>query len=250
MPIRSNRRVEPHHPCPEASMRTAAPRHPRPAQEESVAAGQSRPPAAEKSWPPHRAPLHYCQPPYPGRSGGATRPLYRPPRSADRAEGAPRHDCPSGGRELFWRPPHRAQARKSRRRHNARHTEQARPILPYSSLLPPIGHNPPSRVSESAERIGVLVGRSDLDPKVVAALRVIAIANLLALRQPIQVPEALESLTVYVAAQPETFKISWSFEGTKHFIIQHASLAPYQTLAATAFCRSERRGPGELFLQG
>jgi len=31
-----------------------------------------------------------------------------------------------------------------------------------------------------------------------------------------------------IASQPDTFKVTWSFAGSKHFISQHETLAPYR----------------------
>ena len=62
------------------------------------------------------------------------------------------------------------------------------------------------------------------------ALRAIEIANLLAMNYfAALVPDKLQTLLDSLAAQPDDFKVTWAFNGTKHFIEQHAPLAPYRT---------------------
>jgi hypothetical protein len=38
-----------------------------------------------------------------------------------------------------------------------------------------------------------------------------------------------------LAVQPDDFKITWTFNGTQHFIGQHAQLAPYRTWLGQLF---------------
>ena len=59
-------------------------------------------------------------------------------------------------------------------------------------------------------------------------LEAIAIANLLALDQGGLVPGRIETLLERIAAQPEDFRVTWTFAGTRHFIGQHPGLAPYR----------------------
>jgi len=58
-----------------------------------------------------------------------------------------------------------------------------------------------------------------------SALRLIEIANLLAFGQAAEVPAKLDLLIEAVAAQPADFKITWTFNGTLHFIGQSEKLA-------------------------
>jgi len=71
------------------------------------------------------------------------------------------------------------------------------------------------------------------------ALRAIEIANLLALNNAAQVPDKLQTLIDSLAAQPYDFKVTWTFNGTKHFIDQHAQLAPYRTWLGQLFTALE-----------
>ena len=71
-----------------------------------------------------------------------------------------------------------------------------------------------------------MLARPDVQPGVAAALRVLTIPTLLALRQPAQVPAAIDALLAYVMPQTDDFRVTWSFEGVKHFIGQHDGLAP------------------------
>jgi hypothetical protein len=60
------------------------------------------------------------------------------------------------------------------------------------------------------------------------ALRAIEIASLLALGQSPKVSGRMETLIAEVSSQPAEFKVSWSFEGTKHFIGENEKLSPYR----------------------
>jgi hypothetical protein len=42
------------------------------------------------------------------------------------------------------------------------------------------------------------------------------------------VPGKIETLLERIAAQPEDFRVTWTFSGTRHFIGQHPSLAPHR----------------------
>ena len=61
------------------------------------------------------------------------------------------------------------------------------------------------------------------------ALRAIEIANLLALNNAAQVPDKLQTLIASLTTQLDDFKVTWAFNGTKHFIEHAAPLAPYRT---------------------
>jgi len=81
-------------------------------------------------------------------------------------------------------------------------------------------------------------------------LRAIQIANALAQNQPQQVPAALETLQQNLAAQPDTFKVGWSFEGTKHFISTNEKLAPHRAWLLQFFAALERKEGREAILAG
>jgi hypothetical protein len=61
-----------------------------------------------------------------------------------------------------------------------------------------------------------------------AALRMIDVANSLALGKAEAVPRKLDELIELVSNQPENFRITWIFNGTLHFISQHERLAPHR----------------------
>ena len=56
----------------------------------------------------------------------------------------------------------------------------------------------------------------------------VEIAGLVALQRTGLIPGKIESLIEIITEQPEDFKVGWTFNGTKHFISQHAPLAPYR----------------------
>src|SRR5262245_27620701 len=74
-------------------------------------------------------------------------------------------------------------------------------------------HFTTSRFAECAQRIGVLVEHPSIEVSTKIALRAIEIANLLALNNTAQVPEKLQTLLDSLAAQPDDFKVTWTFNG-------------------------------------
>ena len=96
-------------------------------------------------------------------------------------------------------------------------------------------HFTTGRFAEYAHRMGTLVENPTVESNIKIALRAIEIANLLALDNMAQVPDKLQTLIDSLAAQPEDFKVTWTFNGTRHFINQHAQLAPYRTWLGQLF---------------
>jgi len=82
--------------------------------------------------------------------------------------------------------------------------------------------------TESSQRINALLAKPEVAAKVRTALRAIEIANLLALEQSKSVAAKLEMLMAEVSSQPADFNLTWSFEGTRHFIGQSEKLSPYR----------------------
>ena len=93
--------------------------------------------------------------------------------------------------------------------------------------------------AECAQRIGTLVENPTVEASTKIALRAIEIANLLAMNNAALVPDKLQTLLDSLAAQPDDFKVTWAFNGTKHFIEQHAPLAPYRTWLEQLFTALE-----------
>lgn len=52
-------------------------------------------------------------------------------------------------------------------------------------------------------------------------------------------PDKLQTLIDSLAAQPEDFKVTWTFNGTKHFIDNAAQLAPYRAWLGQLFTALE-----------
>ena len=100
-------------------------------------------------------------------------------------------------------------------------------------------HFTTSRFTECAQRINTLVENPTVEASTKIALRAIEIANLLALNNAAQVPDKLQNLIDSLAAQSDDFKVTWAFNGTKHFIDQHAQLAPYRTWLGQLFTALE-----------
>ena len=89
-------------------------------------------------------------------------------------------------------------------------------------------HFTTGRFAECRARITALLAQPELAADIKLALRLIEIANLLALGQAQEVPVKLDLLSQAVAAQPADFKLTWTFNGTLHFIGQNKKLAPYR----------------------
>ena len=89
-------------------------------------------------------------------------------------------------------------------------------------------HVTTGRFADAATRLSALLERQDVTPGVAAALRTLTIPTLLAQGQAAQVPAALEALLAHMAAQPENFRVTWSFNGVTHFIGQYDGLATYR----------------------
>ncbi len=89
-------------------------------------------------------------------------------------------------------------------------------------------HFTTGRFAECEQRLAALLENSQVEPSTKAALRAIAVANLFALNKRKQVPIQLDTLQTTIASQPDTFKVGWTFNGTKHFISQNEKLAPYR----------------------
>jgi tetratricopeptide (TPR) repeat protein len=90
-------------------------------------------------------------------------------------------------------------------------------------------HFTTSRFAECARRLTALLANPAVPPQVNVALRVIDVANVLALDNPASVPGKIDTLLEMLPRQPEDFQVTWSFGGTLHFISQHEALAPYRS---------------------
>jgi tetratricopeptide (TPR) repeat protein len=100
-------------------------------------------------------------------------------------------------------------------------------------------HFTTSRFAECAQRIGTLVDNPTVDANTKIALRAIEIANLLAINNLPLVPDKLQTLIDSLAAQPDDFKVIWTFNGTKHFIDHSAPLVPYRIWLGQLFAALE-----------
>jgi hypothetical protein len=89
-------------------------------------------------------------------------------------------------------------------------------------------HFTSGRFAECEKRLAALLANSDVRIGNKIALRAIAIANLLALNQAEPIPAQLDTLYNAVAAQPDSFKAGWNFNGAQLFISQNEKLALYR----------------------
>jgi hypothetical protein len=89
-------------------------------------------------------------------------------------------------------------------------------------------HFTTGRFAECGQRLAALLVNLKVEPRVKIALAAIGVANALAQNKTKQVPAELETLQAALAAQPDTFKVSWTFNGTKHFISANEQMGPYR----------------------
>jgi tetratricopeptide (TPR) repeat protein len=82
----------------------------------------------------------------------------------------------------------------------------------------------------AAAHLTVLLDSGQLPPELEAAMRLLEIANLLALEQSAPVPARFETLRRLIASQPEDFAIGWTFEGSSHFIGRHPRLTDHRAM--------------------
>ena len=111
-------------------------------------------------------------------------------------------------------------------------------------------HFTTSRFAECEQRLAGLLANAEIEPRVKIALRAIGIANALAQNKTQQVPAELETLQQNIVSQPDTFKVGWSFEGTKHFISTNEKLAPQRAWLLQFFAALERKEGREAILAG
>jgi tetratricopeptide (TPR) repeat protein len=91
-----------------------------------------------------------------------------------------------------------------------------------------------SQFSDSEQSI-VALRNEEVAPGLKIPLYTIEIANLVALNKISAVSAVFKTLKIDIAKQPEDFKVSWIFEGTKHFVSQNSALAPYQEWLVSLF---------------
>lgn len=76
--------------------------------------------------------------------------------------------------------------------------------------------------------IGALLDSGQLPPELEAAMRMLEIANLLALSRTNEVAARLDSLRAQVEAQPDDFTVGWTFEGSSHYVGNEAALEKHR----------------------
>ena len=89
-------------------------------------------------------------------------------------------------------------------------------------------HFTTGRFIECEQRIALLLANPAVGPSIQIALRAIQIANALALGKTELVPGRIDALVESITNQSEEFKVGWSFKGTRYFINNNETLAPYR----------------------
>ena len=89
-------------------------------------------------------------------------------------------------------------------------------------------HFTTGRFTECEQRIALLLANPAVEPSTQIALQAIQIANSLALGKTALVPGRIDAMVEGIANQSEGFKVGWSFKGTRYFINNNETLAPYR----------------------
>lgn len=111
-------------------------------------------------------------------------------------------------------------------------------------------HFTTGRFAEGETPLAALLLNLKVEQRVKIALGATGIANALAQNKTQKVPTALETLQAAIAAEPDTFKVDWPFEGTKHFISTNETLAPHRAWLLQFFAAIERKEGREAILAG
>ncbi len=91
------------------------------------------------------------------------------------------------------------------------------------------------RFAECIQRIDGLLMSSEVPTRTKTALRAIEIASLLADDKTEEVLGRLEVLVGEVTKQPMEFKLTWSFDGTRHYIDGEYKLSKYRPWLSELF---------------
>jgi tetratricopeptide (TPR) repeat protein len=109
------------------------------------------------------------------------------------------------------------------------------------SVLPDFAetHFMTGRFEELSVRIKPLLIDPEIPTGAKAALRMIEVANLVALNRAPQIPATLDALMKMVAEQKEDFRIEWPFDGTLRFINQHEKFAARRAWLNSIFAAAQ-----------
>ncbi len=84
------------------------------------------------------------------------------------------------------------------------------------------------KFQEAQSQIALFIDNQDYSPLVHSVMRIIEIADLIALKNPAAVPAKLDGLLELIKAQPDNFKIEFNPAGMQHYITQHPIFEPYR----------------------
>ena len=91
-------------------------------------------------------------------------------------------------------------------------------------------HFTTGRFSEAELRLAALIQEGHLPPETESGLRLLEIANLLAMGKSDAAGAKLKTLKTLVQAQPEGVTVGWTFAGTAHFIANEPSLTDHREM--------------------
>jgi tetratricopeptide (TPR) repeat protein len=103
-------------------------------------------------------------------------------------------------------------------------------------------HFTTGRFDDAATRLAALTDGGRLQPETEPAMRLLEIANLLALGKADAAAARLDALAALVEAEPEDFKVGWTFAGTAHFIAEAPALADHREMLLALLQAAETGG--------
>lgn len=84
------------------------------------------------------------------------------------------------------------------------------------------------RYAEAERRFSDLVAKPNLDANSKSGVLILGIMNAVALKKAAIIPQKLQELKAFISVQPETFRVSWTFVGTKHYVQTEPVFAPHR----------------------
>jgi hypothetical protein len=100
------------------------------------------------------------------------------------------------------------------------------------------------RMMEADRELDTLLGRGGLEAELAIPLAALQLATRVILNPHDTRAGLLEGLRARIAQQPQDFRLTWSFEGTRHFITQDEKYAPSRPfLLALLDALTDKDGP-------
>ena len=102
-------------------------------------------------------------------------------------------------------------------------------------------HFTTARFAECKKRLVEQIENSSIAFTIRVALRGLAVANSIALGEAGSIPEQLAAMLRSVSSQSDSFRVGWTFSGTKYFIAEYPPLARYRDWLLRFFSALEEK---------